>query len=196
MFSRALYELLYKMLKHIDSNEKERYTQQSYTNNKLDRAIELLEDNSHVDVNTHNAQPSDKLKATINVDTTESVKTIKQIHSDIDDIRIQMPTSMMPSDVDHESYYDVSYDGVFVRQYKRNNQKQIDFVKEYVETINQSIYEDYNDTKVSKLHLSKDFQQCDFVFDADQYSYQLPGVLIFLGNKVTKDHGTLYFYGE
>lgn len=69
MFSKALYELLYKMLKHIDSNEKERYTQQSYTNNKLDRVIELPEDNSHVDVDTHNAQSSDKLKAANNIRT-------------------------------------------------------------------------------------------------------------------------------
>ena len=194
MFRQALYELLCKMLKHIDSNEKERYTQQSCTNNKLDRVIELLEDNSHVD--THNVQSSNKLKATINVDTTESVKTIKQMKSDINDIRMQMPISMMPSDVDRESYYDVSYDGVFVRQYKRNKQEQLDFVKEYVETINQSIYEDYNDTKVSKLHLSKDFQQYTFCFCTGQYSYQLPGVLTFLGNKVTKDNGTLYFYGK
>lgn len=69
MFNKALYELLCKMLKHIDSNEKERYTQQSYTNNKLDRVIELLEDNSHVDVDTHNAQPSDKLKAANDIRT-------------------------------------------------------------------------------------------------------------------------------
>lgn len=88
MFSRALYELLSKMLDHLDSNEKERYTQHSRTNNKLDRVIELLENDSHVD--THEAQQSDKLKATINVDTTETVKAIKQMQSDIDDIRLQI----------------------------------------------------------------------------------------------------------
>lgn len=192
MFSRALYELLSKMLDHLDSNEKERYTQHSRTINKLDRVIELLENDSHVD--THEAQQSDKLKATINVDTTETVKAIKQMRSDIDDIRLQMHASMIPPDVDHESFYDVSYDDVFVRQFKSNKQKQRDFVKGYVETVNQFIYEGYNDTgKVSKLHLSNDFQQCAFVFDADQYSYQLPKILNSLGNRITKNDGVQAF---
>lgn len=41
----SIDNLIEKMLDHLDVNEKERYTQHSRTNNKLDRIIELLGNN-------------------------------------------------------------------------------------------------------------------------------------------------------
>ncbi|WP_270332988.1 hypothetical protein [Ligilactobacillus acidipiscis] len=148
----------------------------------------MLENNS--DADTHEAQQNDGLKATINVDTTEATKAIKQMQSAIDDIRLREHTLMPSPDADHESYYDIRYDDMFIRQFKRKKQSQKDFVKEYVETVNQFIYNSDNDTgQMSKLYFSNSLHQARFFFDAHEYSYQLPNILCSLGNKIGEIKG-------
>lgn len=103
MFSRALYELLSKMLDHLDSNEEERYTQHSRTNNKLDRVIELLENDSHVVIRSNRygsggvrlkvlsrkqykpvqPHPIGKQKITLDIDTTKAAQKIERLKEEL-----------------------------------------------------------------------------------------------------------------